>query len=489
MNTGRQCDGYQEPSHNKKKASKSQATQTPPPTNALSILPANAPYEARLLDFYCHFIVRVLHTQESERRLDIATPRPPDTEERTPTVFSSLATRLALSDPVTRDATIALAISFEAQTAGSPSQSHDTTILTHYNKAITGTRKRLTELTKENSSPNVDRWTALLVTILQFIGLELCRGDVESAGTHFQNFAKILETCKIGKLDVAGGSVTGNFSQLCFRMNLGLKTFPTFETFTRESPRWIDRPDVPPEAKPLYSSSQQDIVFSWYYLLADYKNLTQYVVGVDDTLTPESEALVQQMKIRIRDWYSALEFTQTARHKTGNRLPNAQESILRVHSKTMILRLEALLAGNDETCYDHLQSSFEEIMALARSVPITASTRQGVTWCHASTIASVFFIALKCRDGLLRREAVKRLGQWHMWQGLWHGRAMSCTVAKRIVEIEEQGQPVRRALDVLEISRVRDVKVQVDHTFRCVRLEYKAWAKSGSLRRVEEVIE
>ena len=400
-----------------------------------------------------------------------------------------MVTRLTLSDPVTKDITTTMAMSFFAETAHSRLQFRESLILTHYNRAIAGTRERLTTLTKQNTTSNIDRWTALLVNILQFMGLDLFRANSRSAASHLRNFTQILEACRLGNLQVAQGSAIGTFQQLAFRLHLNLNSFPTFEILTRSAPTPIDRDSYGDEEGPMYFRNKSSVNISWYRLLAEFIQLMHDFPASEMYLAAQNNAAIKSMKSRIQTWISALDFSHATRLETGQTPPDPYETVHKLHCKTMILRLEAQLRGGaEEASYDEFHESFREILALARSVPIYSSKRQATMWCHASTIASTYFVALKCRDPQLRREAIEQMEQWHTWPGLWHGRPLACTVAKRIVQIEENGRAVTCAQDIPEAARLRSPRVHVECFNRCARLSFLAWGNTGRLRQMEELI-
>ena len=447
----------------------------PASTPSISATPAvRTSEESQLIDLFCHYIAPVLWAPTTRQGGE---------------AFPSIVTRLTLCDTATKESTVAMAMCFLAETAHSQLPFRESFILTHYNRAIVGTRQRLTTLTRENTSSNNGRWAILLVNILQFIGLDLFRANVRSATSHLQNFKQILEASRLGNLDVAQGSAIGSFQQLAFRLDLNLKSFPTFEILTRESPVPVDRTFTADEEGPMYLRNKSAVNVSWYYLLADFIHLMHDLPASKMYLASQNNATIESMKSRIQTWISALDFSHATRLETGQTPPDPDETIHKLHSKTMLLRLEAQLKGGvEETSYDELQESFQEILALARSARIYSSQRQNGMWCHASTIASTYFVALKCRDPCLRREAVERMEEWRTWPGLWHGRLLACTVAKRIIQIEESGRVVSCAQDIPETARLRSVSVHIGCSNRCARLTYLAWGNTGRLRQMEELI-
>lgn len=76
----------------------------------------------------------------------------------------------------------------------------------------------------------------------------------------------------------------------------------------------------------------------------------------------------------------------------------------------------------------------------------------------AGIIFSLFWTAVKCRDGLIRRRAIALLEQ--SWQeGVWIGM-IQAAIAKRVVEIEEE-QPYEQYPDILSVKTVADIREEV----------------------------
>jgi hypothetical protein len=207
--------------------------------------------------------------------------------------------------------------------------------------------------------------------------------------------------------------------------------------------------------------------------------------------------------------------------------------MMRAHHRTMTTLLESSVAPN-ETHLDASQWAFEDIVTFIgdlagrckkshganahsddesasdsetstsytfdesnSSTLSTSSTHSRPTTplprpCHADTppkkigsppfvldagiIFSLFWTAVKCRDGLIRRRAIALLEL--SWQeGIWIGM-IQAAIAKRVVEIEEE-QPyeqnpdvhaVKTAADVRDAVRILNVGSDVDKVMRRVRV-------------------
>jgi hypothetical protein len=103
-------------------------------------------------------------------------------------------------------------------------------------------------------------------------------------------------------------------------------------------------------------------------------------------------------------------------------------------------------------------------------------TRRPVFVLDAGIIFSLFWTAVKCRDGLIRRRAIHLLEQSSQ-DGIWTGM-IQAAIAKRVVEIEEE-QPYEQnpewdmmkvATDISEEVRVLNVSSDVDKVQRRARV-------------------
>ena len=426
--------------------------------------------ETRLLDLHRHHITRILDAQVGTYRS-----------------YSWLAIRLSNIDTVAREGTIALASAFEAQTAGSQSTSLGDEQLVYYNRAISATRSRLRSLSKQSPHANLDSWFALLITIMHFVCIELLYCNVDLAWSHLHSYLQIIQQNQLEDFEV--GAVTGTFRQLGQRFKLSLHNVPHFETFTRDVPNAVEPLEIDPNFGPLHFTSQRQITQSWYSLLAEFLNLLHDAGPSDGQITLAGELAIRHTISRIEEWCSALEIYPSDEPSSYHISINEYKNIMTAHARTMILRLNVRLTGGGEAHYDHFTDSFEAIMALIRAVPPFCGERQGTMWYHVSTLASAFFVAVKCREPGLRREAISRMQQWATWRGPWHGRAMGCAVAKRILELDEGGRAVASAGDVAVEHRLRDVRVRADPASRCVRLRFLVACADGRFVEMEERVQ
>ncbi len=146
-----------------------------------------------------------------------------------------------------------------------------------------------------------------------------------------------------------------------------------------------------------------------------------------------------------------------------------------------------------ETCHSRLQSVFDEykpqfenMISLSKSLVAAGDTGASCFertnfWIDMGLIGPVFFAASRCRDPIVRRQAVQILRSPRpRRQGDWDGEA-AATVAERIIALEEADlPPVRVAADIPEYARIHVWKVVVSLENRLVILScYNRHAVSG----------
>lgn len=131
--------------------------------------------------------------------------------------------------------------------------------------------------------------------------------------------------------------------------------------------------------------------------------------------------------------------------------------LLKIHHATLAIVLDGNLAVL-QCSYDRCLPQFRKIVSLASSL-IEATEEIDVTpgrnrlWVDMGIIAPLFFVATKCRDPFLRREAVRLISSPRR-EGTWDAQA-AVAIAKRVIAIEEEGlSHVDVAQDVPESSRI-----------------------------------
>lgn len=127
---------------------------------------------------------------------------------------------------------------------------------------------------------------------------------------------------------------------------------------------------------------------------------------------------------------------------------------------------------------------FREIIEMAR-IQLTCSTHDPMFAFDMQNVWPLFVVAKKCRDPVVRREAVRLLIEWPRREGIWDS-VVAAAISKWVVSIEEEGMV---ADFVEERKRARSVGVRLD----AERGRAEVWCfvtdEGGETRKRETVIE
>lgn len=140
--------------------------------------------------------------------------------------------------------------------------------------------------------------------------------------------------------------------------------------------------------------------------------------------------------------------------------------------------------STSELAYDNYLWMFREIIEMAR-IQLTCSTHDPMFAFDMQNVWPLFVVAKKCRDPVVRREAVRLLIEWPRREGIWDS-VVAAAISKWVVSIEEEGMV---ADFVEERKRARSVGVRLD----AERGRAEVWCfvtdEGGETRKRETVIE
>lgn len=134
----------------------------------------------------------------------------------------------------------------------------------------------------------------------------------------------------------------------------------------------------------------------------------------------------------------------------------------------MHLKIASFQLVHEQTCWDQLQSTYEELVDLATAVIDSQRaadreiSQKPIFQMDHGIIAPLFVVAHKCRDPYLRRRAITLLYCAPRQEGVWDS-ILTARVAERVMNLEEEGLgEVRCAADVPDRARISDVQVSFD---------------------------
>ncbi|KAF2789040.1 hypothetical protein K505DRAFT_393361, partial [Melanomma pulvis-pyrius CBS 109.77] len=175
------------------------------------------------------------------------------------------------------------------------------------------------------------------------------------------------------------------------------------------------------------------------------------IVTVGDNIYTTSAKVDEGVKIgqkrslvEISRWLEAFEPVFLRMQETSN-------TTLREHVIAMILQIQALalkitLAGvvfTQEILYDEFLPTFREIIRLSADVAAVCHSKVDADFWTGSFILDLglvvplFMLLLRCRDSVLRCQAIKILKNWHM--ECWWDPLLIIEIGQFIMEVEEAG--------------------------------------------------
>jgi hypothetical protein len=177
-------------------------------------------------------------------------------------------------------------------------------------------------------------------------------------------------------------------------------------------------------------------------------------------------------------WYMAFKPLLGKAFKSGgNDILVAKALLLRFTCSSIALNC----CFGPELVYDDYTTDFRKAFSLAETLSAAISSKTRPTFIISSVlIRSLYFIALKCRNKLVRTQAVACLKPMSRREGIWDSK-VACTVAMAVMKLEgSDGDGF-----VLEHKRLRAVKTSFD-LHKCEgKLRYlTAETDSGAIRFV-----
>ena len=199
-------------------------------------------------------------------------------------------------------------------------------------------------------------------------------------------------------------------------------------------------------------------------------------------LTERAESRRQDFELILQKWSFALEtFLRLSEGRLDTKgLQAAQVLRIRYIIGLMNLNSEDLTMNENEMIWDKHCSAHKEILFLAKSIINLGSNRnysvssgKSEFTLDTGIVGPLGAVAYKCRDPIIRREAIDLLASAPRQEAGWNS-IISAYVCKKILEIEEGGlASVTCCEDVPAWSRVSNVNLDFDLQHRKVRMRYQ----------------
>ena len=383
--------------------------------------------------------------------------------------WSRMVLQASIQEPSLRHAVLAFASLHEKFfKAGSSVQlvEPDVFVLQNYNRAIG-------ELSANLRAPSQSTDLTLMV-ILMFIGNELLQGNNSAAFVHLNCGLKIIRNKSAHEKPVFPGVIT--IEQIFLRLHTHAVSFLEIGNFAN-SPNFQFCDPVPEDLREFRRLREagdclHTIMSRMYNFLQQYAYLK-----TSPTPLPAPAAAVldrDDQEDRLHQWFAA--FTELLKHEHENLKPG--ELYHSVHLHVLARTVSVMLATSldyEETAYDSFEFIFADLLGPISSL-VATEIKIGKRLNFMANVPidqPLYMIATKCREPLIRREALTLLKQVKTRHGLWDALVMG-KVARRLIEIEEDGlASVQSSADILETKRAHCVGLTVDRRHQRFQIRYR----------------
>ncbi|KAI9926586.1 hypothetical protein MW887_004354 [Aspergillus wentii] len=156
-------------------------------------------------------------------------------------------------------------------------------------------------------------------------------------------------------------------------------------------------------------------------------------------LQPQQQLLLQDYSI----WIASFEALMGKSWKRIKVVDGRTPLVLRITYLASLIWLETCLSV-DEMIFDHHNDSFDQLVRYAKEyIDINDSLNQSSNGTppdsftlEAGIVTPLFYTAVRCRNPITRREAIRLLSSCHVKEGLWNTKQM-VNVAEAVLEMEE----------------------------------------------------
>jgi hypothetical protein len=376
--------------------------------------------------------------------------------------WNSLVLQMTLSEPAVLHASIALTSAYELflPSSGISPPGHTASnisfLLRQYNRAIRA-------LTTKIKSENPISLRIAAVSSVLFICLEILRGDLNAMQAHFSSGVKLLTQLQSrqDRSRITNDIVLVKEDPLAYddhlvavftQLNLQFLTLGNSsqrkQTFV-SSFSYSRRIHIPPlfqtgdEARRSFTS----IVVAVTHLCKEFEQ-TAHVSGVHLPVPSAAELEKQQaLQVAMSEWVASYERSIASLCLSISPQQRIGLTMLRIYADMFTIIIGTCVTIK-ETAYDAYLSVFESLIQryddfVGQGSASQSSSAPGV--CKLDPCFTIdtgffpplYFTALKCRNHIVRREALSLLQQYPTMEGPWTG-PMVARVAGYVVDLEEK---------------------------------------------------
>lgn len=337
--------------------------------------------------------------------------------------------------------------------------------LQQYNKAVSHTHK----LISDSLNGSREKFIQGLVACILFVCFENLIGDFKMARLHLQHGLKLLAARPVGACpndyqpgnDGENDCIPSDIVQVLHRLDLQAMSFADDEAPYEHSPN---------QAHGLADTSIRFLSlehatnclvhnFKWIFRIATYWEPNPIPA---EELEAARKALLQW---EVNFHHLTVSFDEYTRKRV-----EGATNVLHMYSKTMAILIATGVFGGETRNYEY-ERIFQEIINYGKKVHEGGkafSTQNGteIFTFEMGAIFPLFFTAIKCRNGRLRREAVALLKDMKRQEGSWPSVA-AASVAEYVIRVEEEGGIIDR---IVETDHVQAVHVKANIEYRMVEV-------------------
>lgn len=373
-------------------------------------------------------------------------------------------------------------------------------ILDQYGKALNA----VVQLAAEQGRDAAD---VVLSVCLLCVLFESLRGNYTAAQIHTQSGVKllleVLASRRKGEPEPrAGGVSVDSLTPLLMRLDLQAADPSDYSAWNRNpSARQLFEPEPVATAFESVEQSKQVLLEYEYKFLIELRG--QMMSNGPDPMAWVSDEFEKLMN--MRDRYGRFLGSWSAAHKAMVRrmrrpidtITKRALAYLSINS-IMVSIIVALFPMEDEMKFDEYHDSFKEMLRSAASV-ISEAPIAPTAFAFSFDLGlsePLHWLAMRCRDPMLRRRANEMLALCPIREGIWNSQLASVT-SKHAIEIEESLSPgpVHSAADVPREARIQyvrptymeklgafDIKlINRFGLFREIQVDYEGIIKGGAL--------
>ena len=420
------------------------------------------------------------------------------------TFWNSLVLRVGQQEPVIRNAIIALGTLHEDYQARGGVYSKAQIAEPSHQYALRLYGKALRQLNEGLNRGNRKSAKLAIIASVLFTCFEVLRRNNMAAVIHYQaGMREIVRQINMNEgqritsetLAERGTPIVQEMPQT--ELDDILRVFARYDIQAcafvkpRAEPVNINVPVVPPDSFTLTEVKRHldNLLISVYQLVKSDLGMYRYwpAVAVPQEWVYQRDEAIQTFE----HWMLALEqyFLNTNMQSSPNELKSLLG--LRMQIKVAVIQLKTCIDCGPETTFDNFLPEFQDIVSRIDKLTTSLHLREGPPLKNEATpftmelgiIHPLFFVATKCRDYRVRRQAInllKRAGR----EGIFEGPIMAI-ISLRMAQMEEEG--VLPGYIVPERNRFHDIRKNVDYERGMVLLEATKSLDETSWRKWETV--